>query len=320
MTPPQALRGLAAGRIGRTLATAGWVALAVGLSTLARYLVDPLLGSGMAYTTYFPAILLISLFLGWRAGAVTLALSTLIATFIFLPPTYTLILHRPEIVAMLVFSASATIVIAAVSYLRRSLIDVERRRVVEVDRRSDVQRSLNNSMMVLLGVGFHISRREEDPRKFYEQLSARVSALVRGLDVLAEGDGDICHLPELAERVLAPFGFQEKFFISGPPTALPAESCAPLALALYELATNATQYGALSNATGEVLVSWEPAGRDALMIRWEESGGPPVAPPSYRGLGAQLLAQQPGLTRLDLTFAPAGVTCDIEVDLSKLRG
>jgi hypothetical protein len=51
-----------------------------------------------------------------------------------------------------------------------------------------------------------------------------------------------------------------------------------LSLALHELATNATKYGALSRPEGRVCVEW--GAQDGLLrVNWEESGGPIVAPP-----------------------------------------
>lgn len=64
------------------------------------------------------------------------------------------------------------------------------------------------------------------------------------------------------------------------------------ALALHELATNATKYGALSNGNGVVHIEWKMAdGRHPhrLHLSWEEKGGPPVETPSQVGFGIQLI-------------------------------
>jgi len=307
-------------RAVRLAASAAWILLAVGASTLVRFAIAPLIADSLAYTTYFPSILLVTAFLGWRAGIATLLISALIATYVFLPPAWAFSFDRTEFVATSIFIACATIVVLAASYLRTALVRIEDRRRLEADRRTNIQNSLNNSMMMVLGVGFHISRRVLDPKQFYELLAGRISALARGLDVLSEGEGDSCRFPDLAERVLEPFGLRQRFYMTGDPVALPPESCAPLALVLHELATNALKYGALSNADGEILLSWGPVADEAaqLMIRWEEWGGPPVAKPRRRGLGSHLLERQPGLADLNLAFDPQGVACDIKVDLSTL--
>jgi len=48
-----------------------------------------------------------------------------------------------------------------------------------------------------------------------------------------------------------------------------------LSLALHELATNATKYGALSRPAGRVRVEWRVEEK-MLHLDWEESGGPPT--------------------------------------------
>jgi two-component sensor histidine kinase len=59
-------------------------------------------------------------------------------------------------------------------------------------------------------------------------------------------------------------------------------------MALHELAINATKYGALSCPEGRVSVQWGIE-RGMLQLDWEESGGPPVAPPTKKGFGSRLL-------------------------------
>jgi two-component sensor histidine kinase len=63
-----------------------------------------------------------------------------------------------------------------------------------------------------------------------------------------------------------------------------------IAVAVHELATNAAKYGALSVATGNVLVEWSRADTDgALVLRWTEAGGPPVKPPTRKGFGTGVI-------------------------------
>ncbi len=47
-----------------------------------------------------------------------------------------------------------------------------------------------------------------------------------------------------------------RFHVSGPNLFIGPSAALMLGLVLHELATNATKYGALSNATGEVDVQW----------------------------------------------------------------
>ncbi len=85
------------------------------------------------------------------------------------------------------------------------------------------------------------------------------------------------------------------------------------ALALHELATNATKYGALSNAAGVVEVAWSLTGQadhPLLHMIWREHGGPPVRAPRQTNFGTQLikrvLATEIG-GRVDVDYRVDGV-------------
>jgi two-component sensor histidine kinase len=90
-----------------------------------------------------------------------------------------------------------------------------------------------------------------------------------------------------------------------------------LSLALHELATNATKYGALSHPEGRVALQWD-VDDTMLHLNWEESAGPPVAPPVRKGFGTRLLEDilirdLGGHTKLD--YEPSGLRCHITAEL-----
>jgi len=102
---------------------------------------------------------------------------------------------------------------------------------------------------------------------------------------------------------------------------LPTRLSVSLALALHELATNAAKYGSLSSATGMVEIAWQvvsaPPGR-RLVVRWTESGGPTVKPPTRQGFGTRLL--QRGLSAeisgtVSVEYKPEGLVCVIDAVL-----
>jgi two-component sensor histidine kinase len=106
----------------------------------------------------------------------------------------------------------------------------------------------------------------------------------------------------------------------GPDLRLPARAAVSLSLALHELCTNAVKYGALSNETGRIQVTWDVIdGRgDRLCLVWQEQGGPPVHPPQARGFGSRMieraLAAELG-GKVELHFLPEGLRCVIEAPL-----
>ena len=82
--------------------------------------------------------------------------------------------------------------------------------------------------------------------------------------------------------------------MEGPTILLNPKAAQNFALAVHELATNAVKYGALSNQSGRVHISWsigKPNGHHQFQFRWQEHGGPQVNPPSRKGFGTTVLEQ-----------------------------
>jgi two-component sensor histidine kinase len=87
----------------------------------------------------------------------------------------------------------------------------------------------------------------------------------------------------------------------------PPKAALALGIAFNELATNAVKYGALSNATGSILIEWTietaPDGR-RLLLSWKEKGGPLVKPPAQKGFESRVIErglahELEGTTHLD---------------------
>jgi two-component sensor histidine kinase len=98
--------------------------------------------------------------------------------------------------------------------------------------------------------------------------------------------------------------------VDGPQLRLKPASAQAIGLALHELATNAGKYGALSTDKGCVDVCWGAAD-GALIMRWTERGGPPVAAPKRRGFGTTVIETMAAHSldaAVDLDYAPSGVT------------
>ena len=158
-----------------------------------------------------------------------------------------------------------------------------------------------------------------------EQIMQRFAVLARAQDVLTQTSWDSATLQVVVEGALAPlaqdFG---RFSIEGPEVRLGSRAALNITLALHELATNAVKYGALSTLEGRVEIDWrlQPAeSGEELVFTWNETGGPPVSPPSRKGFGTRLID---GLTRTfsadsQLIYAPAGLCWRMRAELSVLQ-
>jgi two-component sensor histidine kinase len=169
-----------------------------------------------------------------------------------------------------------------------------------------------NVMAVLQSIARQILRRSTSLQDFQESFDARIAALVRSNDLLFGAAGTNGSLRELVCRQLAPFvdTQTERVEIAGEDVRLKTGAVQALGLALHELATNATKYGALSGAEGTVMVRWQRIGATGIHLSWQERGGPLVANPTRSGFGQvvieRLTAQNLSGT-VDYGFEPSGV-------------
>jgi PAS domain S-box-containing protein len=116
-------------------------------------------------------------------------------------------------------------------------------------------------------------------------------------------------------------GGHDRIAFAGEDFRLRAKSAVALSMALHELGINALKYGSLSVHTGRVELDWSlENGR--FLLRWQESGGPRVEPPTRTGFGSRMIkeglsAELQGDVRID--YRPEGVVCTIDAPLECLR-
>jgi PAS domain S-box-containing protein len=160
----------------------------------------------------------------------------------------------------------------------------------------------------------------DEARRTFE---GRLMALATAHDVLTRENWEGAELREIvAESIAAHLQEAERFLIQGPRLRLDPRAALAIAMALYELATNAAKYGALSGPGGRVAIRWsvEPGEPRRFVLTWEESDGPPVAPPTRRGFGTRLvtsLARELG-GEGTLAYDPAGVRWRVEAPLEEV--
>ncbi len=148
-------------------------------------------------------------------------------------------------------------------------------------------------------------------------------ALSRAHDVLTRESWESAALRDIVEQAVAPFATPEsgRFEVEGPKIRIVPRQALSLSMALNELATNASKYGALTTSEGKVRIAWsldESVRPRRLHLEWSESGGPLVQIPQRRGFGSRLieraLASEMGGEVL-LEFRPTGVICTIDTPI-----
>jgi PAS domain S-box-containing protein len=153
-----------------------------------------------------------------------------------------------------------------------------------------------------------------------EGFIGRLHALAGSHDLLTDEDLGGASVEDIMLRVLAPFreGSEDRCRVDGPVVLINANDAVKLSMAAHELATNAVKYGALSNATGSVALTWaRMPGSPMLTVAWTETGGPPVSQPERRGFGSVLIEHAFGAHGAQLDYDPAGLKCTLHIPLDE---
>jgi len=144
-------------------------------------------------------------------------------------------------------------------------------------------------------------------------------------DILTRENWHSADIRDLAQSTVDAYGTPDQFQLEGDSCRLDPRRALALAMALHELGTNATRYGALSSRAGRVHLCWSStavAGDPRIELVWQEYGGPAVHEPAQRGFGSRLLER--GLKHdlgggVELAFAPEGVRCHLWMPQPKVE-
>ena len=157
-----------------------------------------------------------------------------------------------------------------------------------------VMRELSHRTKNLLAIIQSIARRSfrGDPTQVsnVQTFNERLHGLSLSHDLLVQGDWTGTSLKDLIVTHLQPFSTLDPRIITleGPQFTLKSQSAQTLGLALHELATNASKYGALQQEKGRLSITWkvdEPLQQFHLI--WSE--GVASASPTQQGFGSTIL-------------------------------
>jgi two-component sensor histidine kinase len=168
-------------------------------------------------------------------------------------------------------------------------------------------------------------RTHGETSQFRQVFDGRLAALARAHNLAVQRSGS--DMRALIGEILAPYATGERITLAGPVLTLSPEATVAFSLAMHELATNATKYGALSNSEGKLHIAWQlsadAANEPVFHLDWVESGGPAVAAPVRTGFGRNTIEQSLAQAidgRVSLDFAPAGLVCRIVAPVSERLG
>ncbi|HEY8381013.1 MAG TPA: sensor histidine kinase [Microvirga sp.] len=188
----------------------------------------------------------------------------------------------------------------------------------------ELNHRVKNTLATVQSITIQTLRTADTTQDAKEALERRLLALSRAHDVLTQESWEGANLMDVVRRALEPYQVhgESRLHITGPQVRLTPRMSLALAMALHELATNAVKYGALSNKSGIVRVSWKVqngATPPRLVLRWTEAGGPPVVAPRRRGFGSRLIERSLASDldgQVDIAFAPTGVVCTVNAPVA----
>lgn len=161
----------------------------------------------------------------------------------------------------------------------------------------ELSHRIKNIFAVISALVALSARQYPEARTFASALRTRISALARAhefvrphSDVSQPLMGSMtlhAFLKALFEAYVGPDG-APRVSVSGDDALFDDQAATSVALLFHELATNASKYGALSTADGQVVLTTR-GDDDGFTLIWEETGGPEVRkPPERSGFGSSL--------------------------------
>lgn len=164
---------------------------------------------------------------------------------------------------------------------------------------AELNHRVKNMLAVVAGIAHQTARASPSVEAFAASFSGRLDALARAHEMLTAGQWVEADLAGLAEALLGPYALQPdpRASFGGPPVTLAPKQLLSLSMILHELVTNAAKYGALSQPTGRIALSWswseaKEAGR--VLLKWKESGLAGVIAPERRGFGLKMIGLSAG--------------------------
>jgi PAS domain S-box-containing protein len=184
-----------------------------------------------------------------------------------------------------------------------------------------------NILAVVEAIARQTTRDAVSLETFSAAFAQRIKAIAGSLDLLIEENWSSASIRELVRVQTSAVAGKtgERIKLTGDDVALLPDAAQNLGLALHELTTNATKYGALSVPGGHITLGWwivDGIGDEkAFSLVWKEHGGPPVIKPSRKGFGHTVMNRlvKAALSGdASLEFEPDGVKWSVNIPVSKI--
>ena len=183
---------------------------------------------------------------------------------------------------------------------------------------SELAHRMQNMLAMVSSIASQTLRGAADIAGAQIALQQRLVALGQAQHLLTTSDRAEARITDIIDFVRDALSVDPaQLAVSGPSIWLADKQALSLSLAINELMTNSIKYGALSSQTGRVSIAWTSTATQKFHLRWTETGGPVVQPPSRKGFGSTLLeriAPADFHGEATLAYRPEGVSYELRTD------
>lgn len=244
-----------------------FAAAAVLIASGLRHVLDGSLPPGFPFLTFFPAVLLTTVFAGTAAGSAAAVLCGLAAWFWFIPPAGAFSLAPGALVAMAFYAAITTteiVFISATNLALRALVRAEGRAREQARQRelmfSELQHRVSNNLSTVAALlRMQAGRtRDAEAKGALQDAQQRIATVARLQRLLHAPDSQtvdaVDFLKSLSRETVEAAGSGQPVDVrlEADPVTLSEAAAVPFGLIASELLMNAIEHGAAGSATPQI--------------------------------------------------------------------
>lgn len=242
------------------------IALLCALLGVALRILFPHFLQGYGFITIFPMIMFSALFLGWRAGLLTLGVGMVGIWYFVLPEPYSFFIrYRNDGIALAVFTAFSLCIVWGCASFERLLAQVERERA-EAEAQSarnamllaELKHRVGNVLQFVLAL-IAVRRRasgNEEARRILDDTIDSIHLLARAQAAL--NDAETARMDDLLKEICRGVGEAAphvSITLDASGRMPPRDAVVPLLLAANEMMMNAAEHAFPGQRAGKVEVS-----------------------------------------------------------------
>ncbi len=188
----------------------------------------------------------------------------------------------------------------------------------------EVNHRSKNMLAVVQAVARQTARLAATPELFIEGFMARLAAIGSSHDLLVSRDWRGVQIADLTQSQFSHLDIEQRgrIAISGDYLEINPRAAEAYGLALHELSNNAVKFGALSNGSGAVDLSFQlDRQKKAYVLTWRESGGPTVAKPPRIGFGNTVLTRMSPMAiqgECQIDYPPEGLFYRLSAPIAQI--